>query len=206
MALQQDTAAGELRAEAAIDAASLGQFLHHGHVFSSAVKEILEVKFLAEVSHDSMTVPQFNLLKIITINGRHQVGEIAELLGVTSPAVSKNIDKLEGMGLVIRRHSAGDRRVTLLSASSKGRALVERYEKLKAERLGPVLAEFDAEELTLLGELMSRFSSRLFEREDSGVGFCLRCAAYGDPNCTIAEIHGNCPFLQSPPASEAETG
>ncbi|MFN2114620.1 MAG: MarR family winged helix-turn-helix transcriptional regulator [Anaerolineae bacterium] len=187
------------------DAEQLRRLLHYGHIFSSAVQEILETKYLNEVSPYSLTVPQFHLLKLISLRGRHQVGEVAEFLGVSSPAVSKNIDKLEGLGLVTRRTARGDRRVTLLSASDEGVRLVNDYEKLKATRLEPVLRSFDSDELDQLSSLLERFSVRLFQSEDSGSGFCLRCAAYGDAGCSLVRVNGNCPYqrsrAQGPPAS-----
>ena len=57
------------------------------------------------------------------------------------------LDKLEGLGLVIRKSSPRDRRVRLLSPSEKGRELVRSYEELKADRLAPVLENFEPEEL-----------------------------------------------------------
>jgi DNA-binding MarR family transcriptional regulator len=179
------------------DAEQLRRLLQYGHIFSSAVQEILETKYLNEVSPYPLTVPQFHLLKLISLRGRHQVGEVAEFLGVSSPAVSKNIDKLEGLGLVTRRTARGDRRVTLLSANDEGMQLVNAYEELKAARLEPVLQSFDDEELDQLADLLERFSLRLFQSEDSGSGFCLRCAAYGDQRCSLIQVDGNCPYQRS---------
>lgn len=175
----------------------LRRFLHYGHIFSSAVQEILETKYLREVTPHPITVPQFHLLKLITLRGRHQVGEVAEFLGVSSPAVSKNIDKLAGLGLVTRRTARGDRRVTLISASEEGRQLVLDYEQLKAKRLAPVLQGFDAEEIDRLSEMLERFSLSLFRAEEPGSGFCLRCAAYGEHDCALVHLDENCPYQRS---------
>lgn len=179
------------------DADQLRRFLHYGHIFSSAVQEILETKYLNEVSPYPLTVAQFHLLKLITLRGRHQVGEVAEFLGVSSPAVSKNIDKLAGLGLVVRRPSKGDRRVTLLTASDEGRQLVSDYEALKAERLTPVLSAFEPAEIDQLSSLLERFSVRLFQSEETGSPFCLRCAAYGTADCSLVEVDGDCPYQRS---------
>jgi DNA-binding MarR family transcriptional regulator len=182
----------------------LRKFLHYGHIFSNAVHEILESKYLREVSPHPITVAQFHLLKLITLRGRHQVGEVAEFLGVSSPAVSKNIDKLEGLGLVTRRTARGDRRVTLLSASEEGRRLVSAYEDLKAQRLAPVLDGFDEHEIDRLSEMLERFALSLFQAEDAGSGFCLRCAAYGEENCALAHLGTNCPFRRGNGQSTAQ--
>ncbi|MFQ5876685.1 MAG: MarR family winged helix-turn-helix transcriptional regulator [Acidobacteriota bacterium] len=174
--------------------ARLRRLLRYSHVFSAAVREILEARYLGEVSPDPLTLPQFHLLKLIALNGRHQVGEVAEFLGVSSPAATKNIDKLERLGLVTRAPSEGDRRATLLSASQRGHRLVRRYERLKAERLAPVLSKFRPDEIDQLARLLERFSVLLFERESPEDGYCLRCAAYCQERCPIGHVLGNCPY------------
>ena len=176
------------------EAARLHRFLRYSHVFSSAVREIMETRYLGEVSPHSLTLPQFHLLKLIALNGHHQVGEVAEFLGVSSPAASKNIDKLERLGLVTREHSKGDRRAILLSASPKGRRLVRKYENLKAQRLAPVLAHFRPEQIDEMAHMLERFSVLLYDREKSEDGFCLRCAAYCEQGCPVGHVLGNCPY------------
>ena len=170
------------------------RLLRYSHIFSSAVHEILEARYLQEVSDHSLTLPQFHLLKLIGLNGHHQVGEVAEFLGVSAPAASKNIDRLENLGLVARGACEGDRRATLLSASPKGRDLIRRYENLKKRRLAPVLAKLEAAEIDHLAELLERFSVLLFEQEKAEHSFCLRCAAYCQVGCPIGEVLGDCPY------------
>lgn len=170
----------------------LRRFLHQAHVFGCAVQEILEEKYLRDISPYALSVAQFHLLKLIALEGEHQVGEVADFLGVSSPAASKSIDKLERLGLVTRRASAGDRRVTLLLVTAQGRRLVERYERAKAQRLGPVLESCGEAEILQLTDLLERFSNRLFASESAEVGFCLRCAAYGDASCALRA--GSCPY------------
>jgi DNA-binding MarR family transcriptional regulator len=158
------------------------------------VREILESKYLHEVTNHPLTLPQFHILKLIALNGQHQVGEVAEFLGVSPPAASKNIDKLERLGLVTRNPSKGDRRATLLATSAEGRHLIDRYENLKASRLSSVLESFRPEEVDHLSRLLERFSVLLFQSEKSEDGFCLRCAAYCDENCPISPVLGNCTY------------
>jgi DNA-binding MarR family transcriptional regulator len=175
-------------------AARLHRLLRYSHIFSAAVREILESRFLEEVSEHTVTLAQFHLLKLIGLNGHHQVGEVAEFLGVSAPAASKNIDRLEALGLVARGSCEEDRRATLLSTSPKGRDLIRRYEDLTRDRLAPVLAQFDTTEIDRLSELLERFSVRLFGREKGGESFCLRCAAYCQADCPIGAVLGNCPY------------
>lgn len=172
--------------------------LRYSHIFASAVREILEIKLLGEISPEPLTLSQFHLLKLISLNGHHQVGEVADFLGVSPPAATKNVDKLERLGLVERRPSKGDRRATLLGSSPRGRGLVRRYESLKAERLTPVAEAFDAAELRQMADLLKRFAVALLSAErsegagDSGV--CLRCSAYFEESCPIPHIRAGCPY------------
>ena len=171
-------------------------FLRYSHIFSSIVREVLEQKYLREVSPFTLTLLQFHLLKVIALNGGLQVGEVASVLGVSPPGTTKNIDKLERLGLIVRGRCKGDRRATLLSPSRKGYRLVRKYEGLKADRLGPVLEEFSEEDITQLTRLLERFSLSLAKRENSDAALCLWCAGYCEAGCAVAEIRGGCPYAK----------
>jgi len=170
------------------------QLLRYSHIFASAVHDLLELKVLRKVTDDPLTLPQFHLLKLISLNGTHQVGEVAQFLGVSPPAASKNIDKLEGLGLVARSPSTDDRRATLLASSAKGRKLVKNYDALKEERLEPVLDSFSKKEIGQFTRLLERFSLQLIRQEDSGKGLCLRCSAYYDDVCPVNHLRDGCPY------------
>jgi MarR family transcriptional regulator, organic hydroperoxide resistance regulator len=170
------------------------QILRYSHIFASTVREILEIKFLAEVTPHSLTLAQFHLLKAIALNGNHQIGEVAVCLGMSPPAATKNLDKLQRLGLILRSPSKGDRRAILISPSAKGRRLVQEYEALKADRLSPVLENFSPGELDRMVELLKRFSLSLIKREDTGAGLCLWCAAYCQKHCPVGEVRGGCPY------------
>lgn len=170
------------------------ELLRYSHIFASAMRDLLEIQVLREVTDDPLTLPQFHLLKLISLNGSHQVGEVARFLGVSPPAATKNIDKLEGLGLVARNRSQGDRRAKVLASSRKGRRLVKRYEALKEERLEPVLDGFSEQELRQLTRLLERFSLLLIEQRDTGDGLCMRCSAYYDEACPVNHLRDGCPY------------
>jgi len=173
---------------------SLLGLLRQTHIFASTVREILEVKLLREVSDAALSLPQLQLLKLMARDGQHQVSEAAHFLGVSPPAATKNIDKLEGLGLIVRERSTGDRRATLLSVSPQGRRLVEEYERKKTQLVTPVLERFRPEELTQLTTLMERFSISLLERETPEAGFCARCCGYVESGCPVDWLLGDCAF------------
>ena len=174
--------------------AELSRLVRYSHIFASAVREILELKLIKEASPLPLTISQFHFLKVISLNGQHQLSELADFLGVSPPAATKNIDKLEGLGLVLRGASPGDRRVTLLSVSPAGRRVVDKYEAIKVIRLAPVLREFKARELEQFASLLERFAVSLLQHEKSRREFCLRCEAYIDSNCPVGRVRGGCPY------------
>lgn len=182
------------RSASVLNARDRLDLLRYSHIFSTVVRELLELDTLRQVSPDPLSLSQFHLLKLISLKGRHQVGQVAGFLGVSAPAASKSIDKLERLGLVSRRQSKGDRRATLIRPSLKGRQLVEDFETLKADRLEPVLGEFDAKEVRQLTSLLERFAISLIEAGGAGEDLCFRCSAYFDVNCPILHYHQGCPF------------
>jgi len=172
----------------------LPSLLRSAHIFATTVREILETKLLREVSPAPLTLSQFHLLKLVSFDGQQKMGQLADFLGVSPPAATKSIDKLEGLGLVTRSRSTGDRRATLLSVSPEGRRLVEAYEALKTSRLSPVLGDFQPDELTQFGDLLERFALSLLEHEPPEEDFCLRCAAYVEADCAVGRVRGGCPY------------
>lgn len=177
--------------------AELYRFIRQSHIFSSAIREILESKFIESASSFSLTASQLHILKVMALNGPHQLGELADFLGVSPPAITKNIDKLERLGLVLRSASTGDRRVTLISVSRAGRRVIDKYERSKAARLAPVLQKFEARELEVFTSLLERFSVSLLQQERSRREFCLRCNAYIESNCPVGRVRGGCPYQMS---------
>lgn len=164
------------------------------HIFSSAVHEVLEAQLLREVCRQPLSVSQLHLLKLIALNGLHQVGEAAEFLGVSAPAATKNIEKLVQLGLLRRRPSRRDRRVQLLAVTARGRQLVERYERHKDECLRRVLDGFADQEVEQFTQLLRRFAVGLFSARPVEGGFCLRCAAHIEKDCPVGQLQGGCPY------------
>ena len=170
------------------------RFLRCSYIFTSVVREVLEERLLREIGPYRLTPSQFHLVKLMSFDGHHQVGEVADFLGVSPPAASKNIDKLERLGLVVRTPSKGDRRATLLSVSRKGRRLVRKYEDLRAARLGPVLKGFGPEEVEQLTGLLERFAVSLLEAAPTADRFCLRCGCCIQEDCSVGQMRGGCPY------------
>jgi len=171
---------------------SFYRFLRYGHVLSSLLREFLEEDFLRKVCPHRLTRSQFCFLKLIATNSAIQVGELARSLGVSAAASSKNVDKLERLGLVSRTSSSEDRRATLLSASADGRRLVRDYERLKASQLAPVIEALGSEKTEVLCDLLEEVCLALLTRETVPKETCMRCAGYFREGCAVEKLQGQC--------------
>jgi DNA-binding MarR family transcriptional regulator len=182
--------------ETPVDAGEGGEhfyrFLHSGHVLRSLLREFLEEDFLHQVCQHRLSRAQFCLLKLVTAKSDLQVGQLARCLGVSPAASSKNLDKLERMGLVSRETAGHDRRGIVLHASRKGTRLVREYERLKRERLAPVLDELGRDKTELLCDLLEEVCGAMLARADTPRETCLRCTGYYLPHCAFERHHGEC--------------
>jgi DNA-binding MarR family transcriptional regulator len=168
------------------------RFLRCGHILGSLLREILDDSFLGDRCPHPLTRVQFCLLKLISVNADLQASEVARYLGVSPAAVTKNVDKLERLGLVVRTACDQDRRVIRLSATDDGSRLVGEFEQLKADRVVPAVAGVTSGELAGLCELLERVCVSLYTSSDVQRGFCLRCAGYYAPDCPLGLTEDHC--------------
>lgn len=75
---------------------------------------------------DSITLPQFRTLVILTSEGVTNLNRLAELLGVNASSAVRMIDRLVGAGLVIREENPADRREVMLVVAPAGADIVEK--------------------------------------------------------------------------------
>lgn len=174
-------------------ARDLHPLLRCSHLFAATVHELLQREPLEQSTPHALTPSQSNLLRVICMDGKHPVGRVAVLLGISTPAATKTIDKLERLGLVVRHPCGGDRRTRLFSVSPAGRALVRRYERRIAARLRAALKGFAPGEVDAFARLLTRFSVSLLAGETARGGPCLRCAAYFERDCPVGQARGGCP-------------
>ena len=168
------------------------RFLRYGHILSSLLREFLESSFLDQISPFSLSRSQFCFLKLIAVNSELQVCELARCLGVSPAASSKNLDRLEELGLVVREPSTEDRRATLLSVSQEGRRLVDEFERLKASHLAPVIEELGEDRTEAFCDLLQEVCLGVLASTRVADAPCMRCAGYYRPNCVLEEFQGEC--------------
>lgn len=73
--------------------------------------------------------------------GPQRLTDLAAREGVTQPAMTQLITRLEEAGLARRDASPADGRVVLVAITDEGRATLARRRAVRSERLGAILAE-----------------------------------------------------------------
>lgn len=186
-----------------VDAPSdrLSDFLHNAHLFASVVREVVEERYLQQVAGQDITVSQLNLLRLIAVDGGHQVNEIARMMGVSPAAASKSVDKLVRMGLVRREAQPGNRRAMLLTLRQKGDELVREYDRLKEEKLLQAFGELAPGELNGITKALERVTSAVLRTEPAFSGICMKCRANYAEYCPLRTLSDGCIYASGPDPS-----
>ena len=103
----------------------------------------------------------FPLLTRIGLSHPIGVVELAGLVGRDHSTVSRQVAKLEALGLVERQGAKGDQRVRLLAPSSAGRKMLKQFSIARRKFLDERLAVWTVEERSTLLELLKRFSATI---------------------------------------------
>ena len=119
--------------------------IRSSRIVSTAVDEILERDPLRAAGGEQMTHRQLELLEFINHSGHH-IDDVAKFLGISPPAATKAVDKLEQRGL----------------------ALVDRYHALQQQALALALTGFGDQEIAGLTDLLERYALALIStRKDA---------------------------------------
>lgn len=103
----------------------------------------------------------FPLLVVIERRGPIGVVDLADGVGRDYTTVSRQVAKLESLGLVARQAGAGDRRVREASVTPKGKAMTEAVDAAR-ERMGrAIFTEWDEHDVQELVRLMRKFADSI---------------------------------------------
>ena len=106
----------------------------------------------------------FPLLVGIERFGPIGVVELADRIGRDYTTVSRQVAKLESLGLAARRDGAADRRVREAVVTPKGKAMTNAVDAAR-DRMGRAIFErWDAQEMDELVRLMRKFADALRDR------------------------------------------
>ncbi len=110
---------------------------------------------LADVDLDRALFP---LLVRVGRRGPLPIGELAQLCGRDYSTVSRQISKLESLGLVRRQADAADARVANAAITRKGDVVTRALDRARERRMTSVLADWDTREIAELARLLRRLA------------------------------------------------
>ena len=93
-----------------------------------------------------LTYAQSQVLFYVGDHGGCHMGEVAKAFGVTLPAVTHIIDRLEQKQFVVRGAHPADRRMYVLELTPQGRSLVQELHGMQMRGVEDVLARMAAED------------------------------------------------------------
>ena len=114
-----------------------------------------------------LTICQLKSLFFINFEENTKLRKLATALGVTPPNVTGIVDRLSEQGLVVREDNPEDRRMILLKTTDKGKTLLANLRDSKISRLSVILAQMNAEELSVLARgltALDRATERIKEK------------------------------------------
>ena len=97
-----------------------------------------------------LTPARLSVLAVLVYGGATTLGELARAEGVAAPTMSRIVEALVQEGLVARDTRAADRRVVELTATLRGRKLMEQGRARRILRLAAELRRLGRDELHTL--------------------------------------------------------
>ena len=98
--------------------------------------------------------------------GARSQGDIAKSLLVSTGTMTNQLDKLEGIGLVVRRQDPNDRRGKLVEMTEKGQEVLDSYVNVQAKRERQLIGGLSEKEKGELNLLLRKLLASL--REQAG--------------------------------------
>jgi DNA-binding MarR family transcriptional regulator len=103
----------------------------------------------------------FPLLVRLGMSGALSVGDLADQVGRDHTTVSRQLAKLEDMGLVARRAANADRRVKAAALTTQGEAVVQAITAARRRLLAGALADWSEIDRASLADLNRRLVDSL---------------------------------------------
>lgn len=103
-----------------------------------------------EDAASGVTGAQLSILSVLVFAGPQTLGALAAAEQVKPPTMSQAVSELQRLGLVTRKPL--DRRSIEISATAKGRKLLEAGRKRRLARLSKAIADLPARQIDLLAQ------------------------------------------------------
>ena len=128
------------------------------HVWLILMKAYGAIEAVAakSIADSNLCPSDFQILEILLHKGALPVNTIGRKIMLTSGSISTAVDRLEKRKLVRRDPSVDDARVTYVSLTGPGHALIQRVFSSHAQRMEDVFDPLSDQERLLLEELLKK--------------------------------------------------
>jgi DNA-binding MarR family transcriptional regulator len=111
------------------------------------------------ISQLGICTTEFRILRFLHETGTTSMARLSSDAGLTQPAITSLIDKLESHAFVKRDRDRKDRRVINIAITSKGESLFRRGLKIHSRFVKGSLAKLSDSELSQLSSMMKKLAS-----------------------------------------------
>ena len=118
--------------------------------------QALEQGVRPQLAERGLGMTEFAVLEVLYHKGALPLGELRDRILVTGASTTYVVKKLEERGLMRRRTSAEDQRVTFGELTAKGRALIDEVFPAHVDRLREVMAGLSVSEKRAATRLLRR--------------------------------------------------
>ena len=161
-------------------------------IMAQVITEVCQRSTRKQVCADPLSRNQFYILKILATSGAFLISELAAILDISPAAASKNIERLEQLGLVGRQLRPDDRRSHEIRILEPGRQIVAKFDQVTAQKQAPLLAQFTEEEKILLLDLLRRIVRFTVAADQKTDLICLQCGGHCGDDCVVNSSRGPC--------------
>lgn len=98
---------------------------------------------------------RLSLLSILTYAGPQTINRLAEMEQVSAPAISRIVTALEKEKLTTRKRDRNDARIVFVSATTKGKRLVDDGRRRRLDIIAKALSSLPQKDLDTLGRIAS---------------------------------------------------
>ncbi|MBF6126645.1 MarR family winged helix-turn-helix transcriptional regulator [Nocardia brasiliensis] len=107
---------------------------------ASRVLVALSARSIASVD-DTITIPQFRTLVILSTRGPSNVAALAGILGVRPSTATRMVDRLVAAELIDRKPNPNSRRELIVELTARGHEIVAAVTERRREEIAVVVAE-----------------------------------------------------------------
>jgi len=106
-------------------------------------------------------------VRVLARQGEVPISHYGDELGVPRSTITNLVDRLEHSGLVERRQSRTDRRVTLVALTAAGHEAVEDMQPIRSSKVAAYLLALEPEAQEQLAELLERLVEGSSEQDSA---------------------------------------